>query len=115
VLTSGGGRREAPDSGGEWPAVQLGGSRTSQRRRPSGAPPVMGTSMMGAARPRGSPGGLGLVHRSFLALNRRRPAAVPGLADELARRRRGAARREQARRGVEEAARACGRTEPRPL
>jgi hypothetical protein len=63
------------------------------------APPVMGTSMMGAARPRGSPGGLGLVHRRFLASNRRRPAAVPGLADELARRRRGAARAGEARGG----------------
>jgi hypothetical protein len=69
---------------------------------------------MGAARPRGSPGGLGLVHRRFFASNRRRPAAVPGLADELARQRRDAARREQARRGVEAAARARGRTGPRP-
>jgi hypothetical protein len=59
-----------------WPS---GGSRTSRRRRPSGAPPVMGTSMMGAARPHGSPSGLGLVHRRFLASNRRRPAPVPGL------------------------------------
>jgi hypothetical protein len=115
VLTSGGGRRAAPDSGGEQPTVELGGSRTSRRWRPYGAPPVMGTSMMGAARPRGSPGGLGLVHRRFLASNQRRPAAVPGLADELARRRRGTARREQARRGVEAAARACGRTRPRPI
>jgi hypothetical protein len=115
VLTSGGGRRAAPDSGGERPAVELGGSRTSRRWRPSGAPPVMGTSMMGAARPHGTPGGLGLVHQRFLASNRRRPTAVPGLADELARRRRGAARHEQARRGVEAAARACGRTGPHPL
>jgi hypothetical protein len=114
VLTSGGGRREASDSGGERPAVELGGSRTS-RRRPSGAPPVMGTCMMGAARPRGSPGGLGLVHRRFLASNRRRPAAVTGLADELARWRRGAARREQARHGVGAEARARGRMGPRPL
>jgi hypothetical protein len=71
--------------------------------------------MMGAARPRGSPGGLGVVHRRFLTSNRRRPAAVPSLADELARRRHGAVRREQARRGVEAVARACGRTGPRPL
>jgi hypothetical protein len=112
VLTSGGGRREAPDSGGERAAVELRGSRTSRRWRPSGAPPMMKTSMMGAARPRGSPGGLGLVHRRFIASNRRRPAAVPGLADELERRRRSTT---QARRGVEAAARARGRTGPRPL
>jgi hypothetical protein len=115
VLTSSGGRREVPDSRGERPTVELGGSRTSRRRRPSGAPPVMGTSMMGAARPRGSPGGLCLVHGRFLASNRRRPAAVPGLAEKLARRQRGAARREQVRPGVEAAARARGRTGPRPL
>jgi hypothetical protein len=71
--------------------------------------------MMGAARPRGSPSGLGLVHRRFLASNRRWPAAVAGLADELARRQHHAARREQARRGVEAAARSRGRTGPHPL